>query len=137
MRRRPDEVDLWGMAWARQRRLMLGIIEGNKLEPRERLGKLRCTLGAVLKEGAGAGQGGVAAQNFPEVYTGLALVVHRVYMRMPGGFRQAMQLHYVWREIPARLKAREAGVSESTYWKRVAAMKMHLYQEVIVPDADR
>ena len=123
--RGPDEIDLWCMAWARTRRVALGIVEGKMIEPKERIGQLRCTLGKVRsdREGASYTQG---QQIFPEVYTGITLDVHRGIMRMPGRERLATHLHYVWREIPVSTKRLEIPVSNAAYWTIISTAKSFL-----------
>jgi hypothetical protein len=127
-----DEIDQWGVEWARQRRIALGIIPGDKIEPRERLGKLRCTLGQIQKERVGAGEGHRRNHDFPEVYVGISLLVHRAYMAMPGNLRVVMHLQYVWREIPVEEKIKEIGIKKTQYWADVAAMKSFLHGAVVV-----
>jgi hypothetical protein len=138
MNHKPDEVDLWGIGWARQRRIMLGIITACALTPEERLGKLRCTLGQIQEDRVGAGErsrrvgeNGHPDQDWPEVYTGMSLIVHQAYMKMPGNHRIMMNLHYVWREIPVRLRAREVDVSVAQYWIQVSVMKGFLHGAVL------
>jgi len=112
MRWQKDEVDQWCDQWAAQRRKMLGILD---LEPRDRIGKLRSTLGAVREEGEGASQGAVT-QSFPEVYVGIPLLVHRAWNLMERDWRQVINAQYVWREIPVKIKADEFGYSVRHYW---------------------
>ncbi len=116
-----DEVDHWLTDWARQRRIMLGIVLDSKIDPRERLGKLRCTLASVRECQIPAF--GKAQQQWPEVYKGMALEVHRAYNTMPHVLRLAMDLHYVWREIPAPVKAREVRIPYTEYLANVNAAK--------------
>jgi hypothetical protein len=123
--RGPDEIDLWCMNWARQRRIALGIIEAKMIEPRERLGQLRCTLGKVRAERDGASYTR-SNQIFPEVYVGLALDIHRASFLLPGRERLVMHLHYVWREIPVKLKCCEVPVSNAVYWTLVGNIKFFL-----------
>jgi hypothetical protein len=135
MRPGPDEIDIWGMDWAKQRRIMLGIIPGSMIPLRDHIGKIRCTLAQVREDGDGAGQNtlnGHPNQDWPEVYTGLSLTVHRAYSVMPGINKQIMNLHYVWREISARLKAEELGVSLAQYWIHVGNTKSFLFGAVTI-----
>jgi hypothetical protein len=115
MRWKPDEIDVWCGQWASQRRKMLGI---DQIEPKDRLGKLNSTLGAVREERDGASQG-VVSQNFPEVYTGITLEVHRAFHAMNREWRQVIQLQYVWREIPVKVKAASIDCSIRDYWHRL------------------
>jgi len=124
-RREQDQIDLWCTDWARQRRIALGIIEGKMIEPRERLGQLRCTLGRVRSERDGASYSR-SSQLFPEVYIGTALVIHRGYSSMSGEQRLAMHLHYVWREIPVAEKAPEVPATPAEYWTLVGMVKAFL-----------
>lgn len=132
-----DEVDIWARNWAHERRIMLGIVKGDKIEPKERIGKLKCTLARVREEGDGAAQSGPARQSWPEVYTGFAMLVHRVYLTMPLTLKNVMHLHYVWWEIPSRLKAERAEMSVAKYWYVVAHVKSYVYGAVTVnyPDS--
>lgn len=112
MRWEKDEIDMWCDQWAQQRRKMLGI---DDLEPRDRLGKLRSTLGTIKTDKVGAGSGTVN-QNFPEVYIGIPLIVHRAWVLMQRDWRQVINAQYVWREIPVKVKAEEFGYSVRHYW---------------------
>jgi hypothetical protein len=137
---RPDEVDVWGTKWAKQRRIMLGIKDEQKrMQPRERVGKIRCTLGQVKEEAVGAGErsirmglNGHRDQDWPEVYDEFTLLVHRAYLTLPGRLKRVMDLHFVWREVPARAKARDLKVSLAQYWILVGNMKSHIYGVVAV-----
>jgi hypothetical protein len=106
---------------------MLGVVlEKNiKLEPREMLGKLRCTLGQVREDGEGASQG-TFNQQFPEVYVGDILIVHRAWSRMRGPLKLTMSGQYVWKEIPVKIKAAEFGFSVAQYWINLTAAKEYV-----------
>lgn len=81
MRNRADEVDAWAKSWATQRRLVLGIRLAEKLEPKDRIGKLRSTLGRIHEDREGASAIFLAgSQDWPEVYTGTSLLVHRCWL---------------------------------------------------------
>ncbi len=125
MRRKPDEIDMHCSDWAIQRRKILGIILPEMLEPRERLGKLRSTLGAVKTDAEGASHG-KPNQNFPEVYLGMALVVHRAFTSMRGEWREVMHAHYVFREVPPKLKCAELGITQGQYFDRLEKLKIYL-----------
>lgn len=127
----PDEVDIWCNQWAHQRRLIFGIVDAIRMEPRERLGKLKSTLGAVREDREGAGQGAVS-QNFPEVYTGTPLLVHRAWCEMNREWREVVNIHYVLRELKAKVKAHECGVSLPLYWKRLEFGKSFIQSFVIL-----
>lgn len=128
MRWQRDEVDMWIDEWAKQRRLMLGITE---LEPRDRLGKLRSTLGAVREERDGASQG-VVSQSFPEVYTGTALLVHRAWSTMNRQWGAVINIHYVLRELKVKAKAEEVGIPVALYWKYLEFGKNFVHSFVMV-----
>ena len=123
-RRRRDEVDEWCRDWARERRVALGIVPGTKIEPHERVGKLRCTLAEVRDEGAAGHSSkgihcdlnGKPVQHWPEVYRGFTLFVHLALAKMPGAQRMVIHLHYVWRELPMKARAREAGMTVDNYY---------------------
>jgi hypothetical protein len=123
-----DEVDMWCDDWAKQRRMMIGIVE---LEPRDRLGKLRSTLGAVREERDGASQG-VVSQSFPEVYTGTALLVHRAWTRMSRQWRPVINIHYVLREVKVKAKAAEINIPLALYWKYLEFGKSFVHSYVMV-----
>jgi hypothetical protein len=127
--RAEDQIDIWCNAWARQRRIALGISEylGYKdvIEPKERLGQLRCTLAKVKTEREGASYT-KASQQFPEVYTGVILLIHRGYSKLPGEQRMVMHLRYVWREIPVVDKAPTVPLSIADYWRAVDNVKSFL-----------
>jgi hypothetical protein len=120
-----DQIDLWCHTWARQRRIALGITDAKNIEPQERLGQLRCTLGKVKAERDGASYT-LSSQNFPEVYTGVALDIHRGCARMPSVQRLAIHLHYVWREISAEEKRKEIPTSIAGYWTLLSSAKSFL-----------
>ena len=138
-RRRRDEVDEWCRDWARERRVALGIMPGTKIEPRERVGKLRCTLAEVRDEGAAGHSSkgvhcdlnGKPVQHWPEVYRGFTLFVHLALAKMPGAQRMVIHLHYVWRELPSFVKAHEAGVGLSEFYSTLNAAKESLRRTVI------
>lgn len=124
-RRDPDFIDHLCMDWATERRKIFGIILEERLEPRERLGKLRCTLEAVREEGEGASYG-VSSQNFPEVYTPANLIVHRAWVGMRPVWKEVMHVHYVWREIPVKLCAAELGLEVVRYSEILDKLKADL-----------
>jgi hypothetical protein len=140
MRWRPDQIDLWCEDWARERRKVLGLDLGTtlagsglKLRPEERLGRLSCTLGAVVEEKVGAGErtervneNGHRNQNWPEVYTGMALEVHRGFCAMRFEWRQVMDMQYALRTTPTKIKADFLGIKTAMYWQRFGHMKIFL-----------
>lgn len=139
MRRQLDEIDLWCGGWAATRRMIHGIrLADNPDDPRyigmlpeERIGKLRCTLGAVKEDREGAHSAGVVSQNWPEVYKGMSLVIHRCWLGMPSGtWKLVMDAHYVWREIPVKIKAPEIGIKVDAYWDQLNLLKAYLYGAV-------
>jgi len=126
MRWRPDEVDHWCIGWAETRRKIHGIIEGRMLEPAERLGKLACTLGRIKEDAEGASSGSLN-QNWPEVYHGLGLLVHRAWVSMPNSrWRLIMDAHYVWREVPVKLKAPIIPCQVREFWDGVDLLKAYI-----------
>lgn len=129
MRWPKDETDLWCQQWADQRRKMLGI---TALEPKDRLGKLNSTLGAVREEGEGASQGTVN-QNFPEVYTGFALLVNRAWKDMNPNWRPVFEVHYVY-VGPVKKKAHAAGVGVDNYWNHLTYAKNYVHAFVTISD---
>lgn len=127
MRWNSDYIDVLCSQWARPRRELIGLIPSHeiKLEPREMLGKLRCTLGQVREDGEGASQG-TFNQNFPEVYLGDILVVHRAWTRMRGPLKLTMYGQYVLREMKVKVKAAEFGFSVAQYWINLTAAKEYV-----------
>lgn len=95
------------------------------LTPQERLGKLNCTLGAVHDEGEGASYSG-KSQNWPEVYTGDALLVHRCWCGMHRPWAEVMHVHYVWRELPIKQRVDSLGLDFSQYYARLNLLKPHV-----------
>jgi hypothetical protein len=124
--RRQDLIDDWCDDWAKVRRQVLGI-DLESLKPRERLGALSCTLGSVKEEGEGASYS-QSSQNWPEVYRGMALEVHKGFVMMSWEWRQIMDVHYVVRheEIKVKQKAGFLGITQNDYWKRLAHLKIYL-----------
>lgn len=122
MKSQPDEIDHWCIAWARQRRIALGIIDAKMIEPKERIGRLRCTLGKIHIERDGASYAR-NSQHFPEVYLGMALLIHQAYSIMPAEQRLIMHLHYVWREVPVKEKLAEVPTNLTSYWSLVGSAK--------------
>jgi hypothetical protein len=125
MRRAPDWTDMLCIAWAEQRRKALGIILPKMLEPYERVGKLTCTLGAVRDEGEGAAYSG-KTQNWPEVYLGDTLLVHRCWCGMPRPWAEVMHVHYVWRELPIKSRADSLFLDFTEYYQRLTHLKVHV-----------
>lgn len=140
MRWQPDQIDLWCEQWARERRKVLGYdlggtreSSGLKLRPEERLGKLSCTLGQVLEYKVGAGErtermgeNGHRDQDWPEVYVGMAMEVHRGFCVMRLEWRQLMDAQYVLRTTPVKIKAEFLGIKPCIYWQRFGHMKIFL-----------
>lgn len=122
-----DEVDIWCEQWASQRRKMLGITE---LEPKERLGRLSSTLGSVKEEGEGASYS-TASQAFPEVYTGLALLVNRAWKDMPVRWRPVIEVHYVY-SGPIKQKSAAVGLVIRTYWDYMSFAKNYIHSFVTI-----
>ena len=116
-----DEVDHWLTDWARQRRIMLGIVLDEKVMPEERLGKLRCTLASFRECQIPAFS--KEQQRWPEVYKGKALLVHRARQTMSYEYKWAIDLQYVLREVQPALKARDMRWSLAQYWNNVNGAK--------------
>jgi hypothetical protein len=127
MRWTRDETDLWCEQWARERRKYLGITE---LEPKDRIGRLSCTLGAVKEEGEGACQGTVT-QRFPEHYTGTALLVNRAWKAMNQNWRPVLEVHYVYAG-KGRVKAQAVGLSTPMYWRYLGFAKNYIHAFVTI-----
>jgi hypothetical protein len=130
---RADQVDLWCAEWAVVRRQVLGIQLDERLEPRDRLGKLRCTLGALLEDKVGAGErttriglNGHPDQNWPEVYTNNAREIQLAFERMRYEWRAILDAHYAWSMIPPKLKIEAMNISDDMYWKRLGFAKIFI-----------
>jgi hypothetical protein len=126
-----DQLDAWCYSWARQRRKVLGL--DKQFTSTECLGKLSCTLGRIKEEAEGASQGGMRIglnghpdQNWPEVYVGIPLEIHRCFMRMPGEWRTVMDAHYVWREVSIVDKIRFIGITPRRYADVLELLKTYL-----------
>lgn len=139
MRWKTDEVDLWCRQWASQRRSLLGLKEP---EPKDRLGKLRCTLAAIRQERDGAGQGAVS-QSFPEVYIGAPpnypLLVNRAWKRMKREWREVIEAHYVYPGFRVKEKAWMLDLSYDTFFHYVNYGKNFIHSYVILatePESD-
>lgn len=141
MRWQKDEVDLWCEDWAKQRRRILGILE---LEPKERIGRLKSTLGTIREERDGASQG-TAKQSFPEVYIGPApnfpLLVNRAWKEMRREWRPIIQVHYCclyWDvdgervRVKAKEKAALLDVELPLYWKYMTFAKNYIHGFVTI-----
>jgi hypothetical protein len=145
MRKWPrDQIDLWCEQWARERKKVLGINLKERLEPHDRLGKLNCTLGQVLEDKVGAGEtstrvngNGHVNQNWPEVYTGIALDIHRGFVVMRYEWRKVMDAHYVFTGYPNKEKQRLAGMSATDYWASLAHLKVYLAGYLHIEPAHR
>jgi hypothetical protein len=127
---RPDQLDIWCAEWARERRKILGLAVDRQgklvLQPWERLGQLRCTLGEVKEDRVGAGESSGFSQRFPEVYVGLSLEIHRGFTTMSGEWRQVMDAQYVWYEISPKEKAAIIGLTVPDYFNVLRMLKAYL-----------
>lgn len=127
MRWKPDQLDIWCTDWARERRKIFGITLPEAMQPWERLGKLRSTLGTIEKDREAAGAGSVGHnQQFPEVYLGLSLEIHRGFVTMCGEWRQVMDAQYVWREVAPLEKAAVIGLTVPGYFNVLRMLKAYL-----------
>lgn len=137
MRWLKDECDIWCEMWALQRRKILGL---DAIEPRDRIGKLRSTLGSIKEERDGASQGTVA-QRFPEVYIGPApnypLLVNRACKEMNRDWSEVIEAHYVllFDQDDTRLKVKQKAhyleISVRTYFDRLTYGKNFVYSFVM------
>lgn len=125
-----DDVDLWCSTWARRRRELLGL-DDRELEPDERLGLLRSTLGRVREDKVAAGYCAKVSQQFPEVYTGMTLQVHRAFSLLEGKHREVIDLNYVWFDISVPVKAREVRMAIVEYWMNVKIGKAFIRGAII------
>ena len=90
------------------------------------LGSLRCTLGARRDLHAGA-KTNTVDQHWPEVYTGVPLVVNRAYWKMSPTLKEILVANYVVREPRNRTtRADLMGISRKTYFERLARAKCYV-----------
>lgn len=115
-----DAVDLVCFEWARVRRQLLGLDE--PALAREFLGALRCSLGNVQRHHDGAGSFTAREQQFPEVYTGDALLVNRAVKTMPPPLAAQLDLHYTLGRGAMR-RAELLGIPRRRYLERLRAAK--------------
>lgn len=133
-----DEIDHWCESWAHQRRKMLGLSE---LQPRDRIGQMRSTLGAVKEEREGASQGAIK-QNFPEVYIGpppnFPLLVNRAWLSMDQRWRPVIEVHYVYlkgadgQSIKVKEKCAAIDLSTRLYWLYLTFGKNYIHSFVML-----
>ena len=119
-RRREDAIDVACKAWARQRRLVLGLDEPVKAS--QYLGAIRSTLGRKRDLPTGARSTKPTGGEFPEVYTGDALQVHLAYLKMRPGMKAVLDVHYIAR-APLEDKAEALSTSVSNYFTLVREAK--------------
>ena len=115
-----DATDLVCYQWARVRRKLLGL--DSPTVAREFLGALRCSLGNVQRHHDGAGSFTAREQQFPEVYTGDALLVNRAFKRMPPPLASLLDLHYTLGR-GAMQRAELLGIPKRRYLERLRAAK--------------
>lgn len=120
-----DQIDtICHYDWRPGRLQILGITMPDRLEPKERLGKLRCTLGSIQDEKEGAGYTAVS-QNWPEFRNANGLMVQRAFLAMPYKRRRLMDMRYTWNDLgfSIKMRAQELGISVPVFWVEVAMMK--------------
>jgi hypothetical protein len=104
----------------------LGIEE---LQPRDRIGKLNSTLGAITFEDRSPGQG-TPQQTYPEVYIGpdpnYPLLVNRAWKAMDKRWRPIVEVHYVCEGEKVRYKAEHCRITVSLYWKYLTFGKNYI-----------
>ncbi len=109
--------------WRPGRLQVLGIALSDKLEPKERLGKLRCTLGSVQSEGEGSAYS-VAKQNWPEFRNANGILIQRAFLAMNEKRRRLMDARYTWNGLlPVKVRAEALGISVPAFWVEVGMMK--------------
>jgi hypothetical protein len=126
-----DDVDVLCSTWARAQRELLGL-DKRELRPEERLGRLRSTLGRVREDKVAAGYFTKLSQQFPEVYSGMVLLVHRAFCLMPAGAKEAVYMNYVWFDISAPVKAEQIGASLKQYWILVGEGKSFIRGAIVM-----
>ena len=124
MGRGRDQTDVLCEQWARVRRELIG--RRRPLTAAGYLGAPHCTLGQRRDLHAGS-RSNILSQHFPEVYTGEAAAVNRVFHAMPPVMQDIMDLHYVV-QAPRNRAARAElmGISREVYWDRLRVAKAFL-----------
>lgn len=119
-----DHVDtICHYDWRPGRLQILGIAMLEKLEPKERLGKLRCTLGSVKEEGEGSAYG-VISQNWPEFRNENGRLIQRAFLAMSEKRRMLMDARYTWNGIyPVKVRAEAMDMSVPVFWVEVGQLK--------------
>jgi hypothetical protein len=125
-RRKVEEVDVWCRNWARQRRIALGLISPEYIQPWEQLGQMRCTLAKVREDKVGAGYSTKLSQQFPEVYSEDCLVTHLGIMALPSPAKLIVHLHYVRVDLRVYQRAAIVPMSETRYWETLRLAKQEL-----------
>lgn len=122
MARQRDQIDYLCDQWAKVRRELVGLRQ--PLRASQYIGSIRSTFADVRDHRGGGVAQTNATQFYPELYTGDALLVNRVYKRMPPPLKEIMDLHYVVEEPHSKqLRAEFVGLSRTAYWERVRSAK--------------
>lgn len=109
--------------WRPGRLQVLGIARLDHLEPKERLGKLRSTLGSVKEEKEGAYYV-TANQNWPEFRNDAGRLIQRAFLAMNEKRRALMDARYTWASIfPVKIRAEAMDMSVAVFWVEVGMMK--------------
>lgn len=118
-----DFVDSVCFLWGHQRRVMLGL---EKIEPYERIGKMRSTL-ANLRGGGSTFN--VGKQEWPSVYSGRVMLAHRAWHEFDGLWKGVMTAHYVWLELSVESMCPALSIDRSDYYLALGALKSVLDQK--------
>jgi hypothetical protein len=126
-RPRLDWIDQAARQWARERRRLYGL--DPFLTSREILGPMRSTLGQRRDLHAGA-RSNLVEQRWPEVYTGIALEVHRAYRGSPPAIKTILDAHYCARGT-VNVKAQFLGLKRKDYGFLVGRARAILEAELM------
>jgi hypothetical protein len=119
---REDSIDALWLLWAPQRRKVLGF--SGLVHCSEYLGPQSSIAGKIKDDAYGAGYS-VASQQWPEVFTGDALVVNQAWHAMPELPRVVADMRWVVRG-PVTLKVAYIGIDKREFWRKVDFCKTWL-----------
>lgn len=123
-----DDLDLMIMDhWVPGRRQILGIMLPDKLEPKERIGKLNCTLGVVkeMHDGSGAPQ---FKQHWPQFRSPDGILIQRAFLKLGYRQRRIMDMRYTWHlpRYPFKMRSENLRMSPATFFIEIGMLKARL-----------
>lgn len=129
-----DDMDVMIMDhWARGRRQVLGI-PLDWIQPKERLGKLNCTLGQLQDHKVAAGErtervnaNGHVEQNWPEFRSPEGILIQRAFLQLTYRQRRVMDARYaIYQHYPYKERAEHLRMSVATFFIEIGLLKAHL-----------